>query len=351
MKKKSENKFNQKHVLITGGSGFIGINLALSLLNSGYLVTIFDNFSRFGTKGNINWLKKNNHNLNNLKIVKGDIRDYKKLKKEVLPANIIFHLAAQVAVTSSFTNPKEDFEINVLGSLNVLEAAKESKKKPIIIYSSTNKVYGDLAKFSVRKNKKRYFYPDIPNGVSEEVNLDFHSPYGCSKGSADQYFRDFYRMYGLRTVVFRQSCIYGLRQMGIVDQGWVAFLAALVHLKKPITIFGDGKQVRDLLHVDDLIRAYMQAIKNIKKSAGEIYNIGGGKNHTFSLLEYIEFLEKAANRKIPLKYKDWRPGDQKVYISDNKKLKQHLKWEPKICHKDGLKELYKWVGENKDLFK
>lgn len=340
----------RKKVLITGGAGFIGVNLAKHLLKKGYNVAILDNLSRTGSLQNLEHLSKSS-NKKNLTFLKDDIRDFRKVQKAVKGRDVIYHLAAQVAVTTSYIDPREDFEVNALGSLNVLEAARLTKQKPTIIYSSTNKVYGQLEDIAVKNGSRRYSCSKYKDGIFESFPLDLHSPYGCSKGTADQYFRDYYRMYGIPTVVFRQSCIYGPRQMGIVDQGWTAYLAAAVHLGKPITIFGDGKQVRDLLHVKDLIKAYELAVKNIKKSAGEIYNIGGGVEHSFSLLEYIAFLEETAGKKIPLVFKNWRPGDQKIYVSNNAKLKNHLNWSPKICHKEGLKELFEWIGENKNLFK
>ncbi|MBI3486287.1 GDP-mannose 4,6-dehydratase [Candidatus Daviesbacteria bacterium] len=337
-------------VLITGGAGFIGSNLALSLLKQNWQVVIFDNLSRKGSKQNLEWVKKINPNRKNLKIQINDIRDVQTIDKAVKNAEVIFHLAAQVAVTTSFLNPREDFEINLGGTFNILEAARKSQHKPTIVFASTNKVYGNLENLKVKKVKNRYLFED-KKVISETYPLDFHSPYGCSNGAADQYVRDYFRMYQIPTVVFRQSCIYGPRQMGVEDQGWTAHFAIASILGKPITIFGEGKQVRDLLHVDDLIEAYLKSITLINKTRGEVFNIGGGEKHSFSLLEYIQFLEKLLNKKIKFKLAPVRPGDQKIYISDNTKLKKILDWQPKTCHKDGLKSLAIWVKDNRDIFR
>lgn len=335
-------------VFITGGAGFIGANLSDYFLGKNWEVNIFDNFSRAGSKNNIFWIK-NRHKKGKLLVQKGDLKDFGKLKKGIEKADAIFHLAGQVAVTSSLSNPRSDFEDNLLGTLNVLEAVRLSGHKPAIIFSSTNKVYGALESKKIKEGKLRYDFLD-GNSISEDQLLDFYSPYGCSKGAADQYVRDYYRMYGIPTVVFRQSCIYGPRQMGMEDQGWTAYFAISTVLGKPITIYGNGKQVRDLLEISDLTEAYKKALDKINKSRGQIYNIGGGFKNSFSLLEYIEFLEKTLGKKIKLEFKKERPGDQKVFISDNQKLKKDLGWEPKIRKEEGLKKLVEWVRENKGLF-
>jgi len=261
----------KQNVLVTGGAGFIGTNVADFYLSKGHNVTILDNFSRTGTKLNADWLKDRHENL---KIIKADVREFdKNLTDAVKDADIIFHLAGQVAVTTSVSTPREDFEINALGSFNVLEAARQSKRNPILINSSTNKVYGGMEQVKIELKGKRYGYKDLKNGITEITPLDFHSPYGCSKGCADQYFRDYSRIYGLRTVVFRQSCIYGYRQFGIEDQGWVAWFIIAALLGKEITIYGDGKQVRDVLFIEDLLAVYDLALKNIDKTKGKVYNI------------------------------------------------------------------------------
>lgn len=339
-----------KKALVTGGAGFIGSNLTSHLLDNGWEVIVFDNLARRGSEKNLVWLLQN-PSAKNLRIEVKDVRDFNALKEEEKDVNAVFHLAAQVAVTASFLNPREDFEVNALGSFNVLEAARQAAHPPIVIFSSSNKVYGAMGKIKVKKSRKRYSYVDYPDGISEAYPLDFHSPYGCSNGVADQYTRDYYRMYGIPTVVFRQSCIYGPRQMGIGDQGWVAHLAILAYNNRPITIYGDGKQVRDLLYVDDLIEVYMQAVKKIEKVAGQVYNIGGGRGNSLSLLEYIDLLEKKIKRKIKIKYGQWRPGDQKVFISNNGKARKELGWEPKISFEKGVANLLDWIGENGDLFR
>lgn len=336
--------------LVTGGAGFIGSNLCVALLSQGWEVTLFDNLSRDGSEKNLAWLLEN-YRSSKLNVEIKDVRDFNSVRAAVAGTELIFHLAAQVAVTTSFVNPREDFEVNALGSFNVLEAARLVGNKPIVIYASTNKVYGQMSGVKVNGEKYRYTYAKYKNGIAETWPLDFHSPYGCSNGVADQYTRDYSRMYGLPTVVFRQSCIYGPRQMGMEDQGWVAHFAIAAHFARPITIYGDGKQVRDLLYVDDLVNAYLVAVEKIDKARGEVYNIGGGPENSLSLLEYLKFLEKMVGRKIKVQYSDWRPGDQKVYLSNNTKLKRDLGWAPKVSHKDGLKKLYEWVKENENLFR
>lgn len=344
---KNMGKINR--ALVTGGAGFIGSNLTLQLLNNGCEVTVFDNLSRRGSEKNLVWLLQN-HNAKNLRVEVKDIRDFAAIKEAVASVDAVFHLAAQVAVTTSFLNPREDFEVNALGSFNVLEAARQVNHPPILIFSSTNKVYGAMDKIKVKKNSSRYAYVDFPEGIAEDYPLDFHSPYGCSNGVADQYTRDYYRMYGIPTVVFRQSCIYGPRQMGMEAQGWVAYLAISAYKGRPITIYGDGKQVRDILYVDDLVAAYLAAVAKIEKVAGEVYNIGGGKENALSLLEYLRLLGKKINRKVKIKYAEWRPGDQKVFISNNAKLKKELGWVPKTSFKEGVDKLLDWIKENKNLF-
>jgi CDP-paratose 2-epimerase len=324
--------------LITGGAGFIGSNLANRLLSRGDTVIIFDNFSREGVRGNISWLKKN-CDTTKLKIVKADVRDYKNVLKYTHRVDAIFHLAAQVAVTTSVDSPREDFEVNAGGTLNVLEAARTQKKMPIVVYSSTNKVYGSL------ENVK------IGNGITEKQAIDLYSPYGCSKGAADQYTHDYARIYGLPTVVFRQSCVYGQRQLGTEDQGWLAHFVIQALNRKPVTIFGDGRQVRDLLFVDDLIESYLLAVENIDKCKGEIFNIGGGRENAISILKAISLVEERVGIKIKLKSGRVRPGDQKVFISDNTKLQKVLGFQVKTSYSEGLNNLITWLQENQKLQK
>jgi len=339
-----------KKITITGGAGFIGINSAKYFINKGWKVFILDNFYRVGAKENIVWLEESVSQKNLLEVIKTDIRyDLKSLERAISKSDVVLHLAAQVAVTTSVENPREDFEINALGAFNVLEVVRQSKNKPIILYSSTNKVYGAMEDVGVKEINGRYQYKNLIYGVDENRGLDFHSPYGCSKGAADQYIRDYSRIYGLKTVVFRQSCIYGHHQFGIEDQGWVAWFIIATLLEKPLTIYGDGKQVRDVLFVDDLNEAYWLAIKNIKKTSGHIYNIGGGPKNQLSLLRLISILEKFFNKEIKYKFNEWRPGDQPVFVCDIRKAKKDFGWQPKTKTEEGIKLLIEWVKENKNI--
>lgn len=336
--------------LITGGAGFIGSNLTDTLLKRGNSVVVFDSLSRNGSKYNLEWLKQNHGD--KLTLVSGDMKSgYDALLQMVKEVDAVIHLAAQVAVTTSVQNPRDDFEINALGTFNLLEAIRNSGNNPIVIYSSTNKVYGQLDDLTIVETKMRYEFSNKKWGISEERNLDFHSPYGCSKGAADQYVRDYARIYGLNTIVFRQSCIYGPRQFGVEDQGWIAWFIIALTLGKKITIYGNGKQVRDLLYIDDLIRAYDLAIKNIKTTKGQIYNIGGGKANTISIWhEFKPILEELFKRKINVKFSDFRPGDQPIFVSDIRKAKNDFGWKPKIGVLAGIEKLFSWIQNNKKLF-
>ncbi len=336
-----------KKLLITGGAGFIGSNLADHFLKKRFQVTIFDNFGRFGTRENVSWLKQK---YPSLKVVIGDIRIRKDIEKAVIGQEIIFHLAAQVAVTTSVSDPQTDFDINALGTFNLLEAARMAGK-PIIIFASTNKVYGGMDQINITQKKNRYVYRDLDYGISEDMNLDFHSPYGCSKGAADQYVHDYARIYGLPTVIFRQSCIYGPRQFGIEDQGWVAWFIIAETLGLPIIIYGDGRQVRDILYIDDLISLFDVACQKINIARGKIYNIGGGVENTVSVWsEFGPILTKLFARKLTVSFSHWRTGDQKVYISDIRLVEQELGWKPKINIKEGIEKLFLWVQMNRSLF-
>ena len=338
----------RKKVLITGGAGFIGSNLSKYFAEKGYSVDIFDNFNRYGTRENAKWLTDQ---FQNVHIIEGDIRKRNDLKRGVSEAEIIFHLAAQVAVTTSVVDPTTDFEINALGTFNVLEAIREAGNKPILIFSSTNKVYGGMEDVEIIERNGKYDYKDLPFGISERMNLDFHSPYGCSKGAADQYVRDYARIYDLPTVVFRQSCIYGPRQFGIEDQGWIAWFIIAATLGKKITVYGDGKQVRDVLYIDDLVRLFEIAVEKIGKTKGKIYNVGGGRENTLSVWsEFGPILDGLFGRKIDVLFSDWRPGDQKVFISDIRYIEKELGWKPKVKVENGIEKLFHWVQENKELF-
>lgn len=333
--------------LITGGCGFIGANFADKLLARGDSVVLLDNLSRRGTVINLDYLKGK---YKKAKFVHADIRvDFEKMRGLVEEVDVVHHLAGQVAVTTSVLNPRQDFDENALGAFNILEAVRLSSKKPTFIYASTNKVYGGMEDIKIVKKGKKYLYKDLPNGISESRTLDFHSPYGCSKGAADQYVRDYARIYGLNTVVMRQSCIYGPRQLGIEDQGWVAWFTIARMFNKQITIFGDGMQVRDVLYIDDLFEAWDAVRKKISKSSGQVYNVGGGPKFTISLLELLVMLEDILGTKAKFKFDDWRPGDQPVYISDVSKIHSELGWRPKTTAKKGVKELVTWVDKNRGL--
>lgn len=337
---------------ITGGAGFIGCNLSARKLSAGHTVTIYDNLSRPRTEHNLQWLR-DQFGDTRLSFVKGDIRDYDTLRAAVTEAapDLIVHLASQVAVTTSVKNPREDFEINALGTFNVLEAARAQTNPPGVFYASTNKVYGGMEDVAVVLDGSRYRYRDLPQGVSEHQPLDFHSPYGCSKGAGDQYVRDYARIYGLKTVVFRQSCIYGERQFGVEDQGWVAHFVIAAAFGRPITIYGDGKQVRDLLYVQDLIDAYDAAWERIDIASGQVFNVGGGADNALSIwAEFGPLLERLAGRPIPVMWGDWRPGDQPVFISDNSKATSLLGWQPAVSAEQGITRLWQWVTANPHLF-
>lgn len=332
-------------ILITGGAGFIGINVAAHYLAAGRRVVLFDNFSRAGTEQNLAWLRERFGD--RVGVLRGDVRSPdERFQQEVERAGVLFHLAAQVAVTTSVTDPGTDFAINALGTFNVLEAVRRSGSRPIVLYSSTNKVYGKLAQVAVTERATRYGYAALPHGVSEETPLDFYSPYGCSKGAGDQYVIDYARIFGLRTVVFRQSCIYGPHQFGLEDQGWVAWFTIRAQQGEPVVIFGDGKQVRDVLYIDDLIAAYEAAITRIDAVSGRAYNIGGGPGFTLSLLELIALLDHNHGKPLRHSFGDWRPGDQRVFVSDIRKAATDLAWQPRVGPEAGVGLLAEWLGRN-----
>ncbi|MCB0078009.1 MAG: GDP-mannose 4,6-dehydratase [Anaerolineales bacterium] len=337
-------------VTITGGGGFIGSNLANRLLQQGHELVIFDNMSRSGTEANIAWLREQ-HGDERFVLARADLRDYEALLRACEGAQQIYHLAGQVAVTTSVSNPRADFEANALGTFNLLEAARHVGDDPFVLYASTNKVYGGMEAIDVVEQETRYAYADFPYGIPETTPLDFHSPYGVSKGCGDQYVRDYYRIYGLRTVVMRQSCIYGYRQFGIEDQGWVAWFIIAALKGRQITIYGDGKQARDVLFVDDLLDAYESAAANSDRVAGQIYNVGGGPDNAMSIWrEFGPLLESLMGDAVPVIYDDWRPGDQPVYISDIRKIGRELGWRPKIGVEEGITRLFNWVRDNQPLF-
>jgi CDP-paratose 2-epimerase len=339
-----------KNYFITGGAGFIGSNYVHRLLERGEKVTVYDNLSRPGASRNLAWLQET-FGERAFRFVLGDIRDAALLTAASREADVIVHLAAQVAVTTSVTQPREDFEINALGTFNVVEAARLNAHQPVVLYASTNKVYGGMDDVRVVERGTRWEYESLPMGCAESQPLDFHSPYGCSKGTGDQYVRDYSRIYGLRSVVLRQSCIYGTRQFGVEDQGWVAWMIIAAVTGKLITIYGDGKQIRDVLFVDDLLDAYDAAITHIDTASGQVYNLGGGPGNTMSIwTEFGPLLEKLLGKPVPVARGDWRPGDQKVFVADIRKAGHELGWKPKVGVEEGVSRLFKWVKENKTLF-
>ncbi len=334
--------------LVTGGAGFIGTNLAAALAADGWTVHIFDLLARPGTETNLGWLERSFPG--RVSFVRGDIRDFRAVSEAVRSADVIFHLAAQVAVTTSLLDPRTDFEVNALGTLNVLEAVRQSGKDRPLVYTSTNKVYGAMTDVPVAEEPTRYRYVDRPWGIDETQPLDFHSPYGCSKGAADQYVRDYARVYGMPTVVFRMSCIYGPHQFGTEDQGWVAHFVISAVAGRPVTIYGDGKQVRDVLFVSDLVAALRAAVDRIRVAAGQVYNIGGGPENTLSIWhEFAPLLAETLGAPLPNPaFGPWRTGDQKIYISDIRRAMRDLGWQPRVGVREGLRLLADWVRAHRE---
>jgi len=328
-------------ILITGGAGFIGTNLADCLLSNGYRVRIFDNLSRRNVERNLNWLRDRHDDA--LEFQFGNTRDRKAVRRAVAGVEHVFHFAAQVAVTTSIEDPVTDFQTNVVGTLNVLEEIRLRKSPPSILYTSTNKVYGALEHLPLEAARTRYVPAgDFEKGVDESCPLSFHSPYGCSKGAAEQYVLDYHRTYGIRSVVLRMSCIYGPHQFGNEDQGWVAHIMARALAGEPVTIYGDGLQVRDILYVEDLVDAMLLAFERIDSVAGEAFNIGGSPENTISLVELISVLD-GLNVKPPLSYSDWRTGDQKYYVSNTDRFSAKTGWKARTGVEAGLRALYGWL--------
>ncbi|MGV3706399.1 MAG: GDP-mannose 4,6-dehydratase [Arcticibacter sp.] len=341
--------------LITGGAGFIGTNLADALLSEGKSVIIYDNLSRKGVEKNLQWLKDKYDK--NLRIEIADVRNETALREAVNSADAVYHFAAQVAVTTSCLDPLMDFEVNARGTVNLLEAIRQSEKQPPLVFTSTNKVYGGLEDMNVILKGDRYEPEDeelAANGVSEDRKVDFHSPYGCSKGTADAYILDYARTYDLKAVVFRMSCIYGPHQFGTEDQGWIAHFLISVLKGEPITIYGDGKQVRDILYIADLINAMKLAQEQMNTLSGKAFNIGGGVENTISLLELIQMIENLNGEKVDVDFGDWRTGDQRYYVSDIAKFNREAGWSPKVSVYQGIENLYHWLTEfgetNKKLY-
>lgn len=333
--------------LVTGGCGFVGSNVAARLLQDGSRPILFDNMAREGAAQNLQWLQS----LGEVDFRRGDTRDFKELDaviRETRPA-VIFHLAGQVAMTTSMADPRRDFETNVVGSVNLLESVRQLKLPCAIVYSSSNKVYGELSSVTLTEEKLRYVGPSSPNGIDESAPLDFQTPYGCSKGAADQYMLDYARVFGLNTVVFRHSTIFGGRQFATFDQGWVGwFCRQALETKKdpsrpPFTISGDGKQVRDLLFVDDAVECYLAAARRVEVVRGQAFNIGGGMANSCSLLELFALLERWLGIRLQYKCLPWRHSDQKFFVADIGKARRLLGWEPRISKEEGVKRMLQWV--------
>jgi CDP-paratose 2-epimerase len=335
-------------MLITGGAGFIGCH-ATDRFAARHRVTVFDNLSRHGARANLEWLCGRR----DFAFVEQDVRDAAALLRAVERArpDVVLHLASQVAVTTSVRDPRHDFEVNALGTFNVVEAVRQAAPEALVIYASTNKVYGGMEDVGTVLDGDRYRYADLPQGAAEDRPLDFHSPYGCSKGAGDQYVRDYARIYGLRTVVFRQSCIYGTRQFGVEDQGWLAWFAICATLGRPVTIYGDGMQVRDVLWVGDLLDAYEAAVERADRVTGRVYNLGGGPANQLSLLESLDVLESLLGRPIERGFAPARPGDQLVFVADTRLAQRELAWKPRTPPSRGVEQLLGWVRENRELFR
>lgn len=335
-------------VIITGGAGFIGSNAASRHLARGDEVVVVDDLSRRGSNANLEWLRDRG---GSLVFEEQDVRDagaMSRLFKAHRDAQRVLHLAGQVAVTTSVDDPRRDFDVNAAGTLNVLEALRAAGGSTTLLYASTNKVYGGLNGVSTVLRNGRYEFEAV-DGIGEQQPLDFHSPYGCSKGAADQYVRDYARIYGLRTIVLRQSCIYGYRQLGMEDQGWLGWFCIAARLGLPLRIYGDGRQVRDVLFIDDLLDAFDAAFDRAP-AGGAIYNIGGGGGNAVSLLEVIAELEQLTGRPLLFTHHDWRPGDQKVYVSRIARARDDLGWAPRVSWRTGLERLYRWVEHNVAMF-
>jgi CDP-paratose 2-epimerase len=339
-----------QRILITGGAGFIGSNLADRMIAARHSVTILDDLSRPGSAHNLAWLRSRHGDRFALTVA--SVVDERACLEAVARADVVYHLAGQTAITTSVADPRADFNANALGTLNVLEAVRAASHPPIVVHASTNKVYGPMHGLPTIEEATRYVFRDLPDGIDESHTLDCHTPYGCSKGAAEQYVRDYARIYGIPTVVFRQSCIYGPRQMGLEDQGWVAwFIIALTH-SRPITVYGDGKQVRDLLFIDDLLDAYECAVDRIATSRGQVYNIGGGAERSVSIWwELKPHLERAFGGSIPEPvFAAARPGDQAVFVADTAKAQRELGWTPRTSLETGVARLVDWVLANRVLF-
>jgi CDP-paratose 2-epimerase len=338
-----EDEERSRPVLITGGAGFIGCNLAQRLLCEGRRVVLYDSLARGGVQANARWLTQQHGT--RVALVVGDTRDGSLLRELVSQASRVYHFAAQVAVTTSLDDPIEDFDVNLRGTLNVLEALRALDRPPPVLFTSTNKVYGNLSDMELEERDSRYAPRSLAlkDGVGELRPLDFHSPYGCSKGAADQYVLDYARSFGLRATVFRMSCIYGPRQFGTEDQGWVAHFLLRAMSGEPITIYGNGKQVRDVLFVSDLVEAMMRAAAHTDQVAGKAFNIGGGPEHTISLLELIDLIGELDGQRPSVRFDNVRVGDQPYYVSDTRRFSELTGWTPKVGVREGVERLRRWL--------
>ena len=343
---------NSHTTLITGGAGFVGSNLAHRLLSAGRRVRVLDNLSRPGVEQNLQWLRQQHGDL--LEFVPADVRDPAAVSRAVVGVQQVFHFAAQVAVTTSLEDPREDFAVNALGTLNVLEAARSRPVPPAIVMTSTNKVYGGLEDLALSVQGQRYLPVDAEvaaHGIGEARPLDFHSPYGCSKGTADQYVIDYARSYGLSTLVFRMSCIYGPRQFGTEDQGWVAHFILRALRGERITLYGDGMQVRDVLYVDDLVDAFLLAEQHAARLKGRAFNMGGGPGNAISLQDLLDRIERLHGKRPPVDLDAWRTGDQRYYVSDTGAFQRETGWQPRVAAADGIARLYEWLAARPALEK
>lgn len=338
-------------LLITGGCGFLGSNLAADALSRGDELVVFDNLYRNGSRDNLAWLQGQGK----FCFEHGDIRNQNDITRVIqsFKPEAIFHLAGQVAMTTSIANPRMDFEVNAMGTHNVLEAVRIHAPEAMVVYSSTNKVYGDLEQYSYRETATRFECVEHPNGFGEKTPLDFHSPYGCSKGAADQYMLDYARIFGLRTVVFRHSSMYGGRQFATYDQGWVGWFCQKAletsrgQLKEPFTISGSGKQVRDVLHAEDMKRLYAVVVSNIDKAKGQAFNIGGGIANSLSLLELFTLLEEFSGVRLNYTRLPVRESDQRVFVADIAKAQELLGWKPEVSSREGVAKMFEWVGQTR----
>ncbi len=336
-------------LLVNGGCGFLGSNLAAHGIKMGYAVTVFDNLSRLGSSQNLEWLRS----LGNVEFIHGDTRNKNDVETVIKEGQFdaVFHLAGQVAMTTSIANPYKDFEINTMGAINLLDSVRKYSPQTAIFFSSTNKVYGDLENYTYIEDEKRYRCAEFPNGFDESVPLDFRSPYGCSKGAADQYMLDYARIFGLKTTVFRHSSMYGSRQFATYDQGWVGWFVekAIEKYKnpncEPFTISGNGKQVRDILHAKDMINLYYSALENTDKVCGQAYNIGGTMEQSLSLLELFDMLNSLLGIKLQYKQLPPRQSDQKVFVADITKISDKIGWKPEVSAIEGVSAMVDWVKE------